>query len=81
MFRRFFRERFPEDVTQEYVEKWRSRGVPEEIISKAVDWARHYAEGIVGIITAEPYERGRLIAMAMPKALEKAEKWIEGVME
>jgi len=81
MFRRFLRERFPKDVTQKYVEKWRRRGVPDEIISKALDWARNYAKGIVGIITSDDFEREELIRRAMPRALEKAEKWIEGVME
>ena len=80
-FRRFLRERFfPQDITEEYVERWRRKGFPEEVIAKALVWARNYAESIVGVITENVYEKEALIARAMPRALAKAEKWIEGVM-
>jgi len=76
--RRFLREFFRQDITQEYVRKWRRMGVPEEVIVKALDWARNYASGVVSGLLP-PYERERMIEMAMPKALEMAEKWVVGV--
>ena len=68
-------------TARKFVEKYRRRGVDEVVIGKALLWARNYAEGIVEMVTDDAREHKKLVKKAMPRALEKAEKWIEGVME
>ena len=64
-----------------FVEKYRKRGASDLVIGKALLWAHNQAIGVVKQITDDPKEFDRLMKSAKPKALEKAEKWIEGVME
>ena len=64
-----------------FVSKYRKRGVSDLLIGKALLWAHNQAIGVVKQVTDDPKEFERLMRSAKPRALVKAEKWIEGVME
>lgn len=64
-----------------FVEKYRKKGVSDLVIGKALLWAHNQAIGVVKQVTDDPKEFDRLMRSAKPRALVKAEKWIEGVME
>ena len=64
-----------------FVKKLRKKKVKDYIIGKGVLWAINYAKGLAKMIADSPSEYDRMMKKIMPKAYEKAEKWVEGVSE
>ena len=70
-----------ERLKREKEEEWRAKGYTPGLIEKGLQWAENWSEGIARMVTTNPAEIEEIKLRLYPKALDKAERWIEGIID